>query len=344
MWQINLVDPQVLKVDKPQSDIAATEYVSLCHRGFARVALGSLKEEYRILVRQGSSWQAVRLEKNRLSANFQGSPLWPALALAQFKNLQNYFGLDGASSKSVCLIPTPSTINQKLAGLLAPLAFRFSEKMPICEKEYVDNFIDQGILPMAPIDDRDSVHDWSYHFVTFLFPEYMENVRQTLLFIRGNLSLFQGSVVRGWNFYGHSHDANGNMKGEAIPEQLYYQDAIYRQMAISLDVATAKIVQLLCLREKGLIGRCRSELDYIGCFFARVSRSSVHRMLFMESNLDSLFQRLPAPEPLQCDVLNCIDENLRQLDQKAGKQMDLQAIQMRQSYFLQILSQVNCEI
>jgi hypothetical protein len=229
------------------------------------------------------------------------------------------FGL-GYSSEQVCLIPTTETINAGLKKLFGSNAFGFEDDQKISDREYVDRFIDLRRLPMAPLEERDSVHDWSYHFVTFLFPEYIENVRLTLAWIRENIGRFSGDVVREWNYYGHTQDASGAMKGHLRTEKMPYTAAIYRQMAISLDVTTAKIVQILCLGEQAALTKCNRELNQIRTFFKGVTPASLKSILWLEKDVV-----LPLPPPghrgfkVSDEPLEYFKRILSSLDQKLTK-------------------------
>lgn len=306
-------NPKVLNTDTPASPVPAVEYVNLLHLGFA--SCGS--ERFRVLRRQDAApWSAVRLEADRLSANFQGNPLWPEQAIRRYPELSEHFAL-GLSSPSTCWIPDQETVNAALKQLLGDQAYQFVGRKEMSDPQYVDLFIDERCLPMAPVEERDSVHDWSYHFVTFLFQEYLENVRLTLKWIRANMARFEGQVSREWNYYGHTHDEHGRMKGTAKLEVMPYTQAIYRQMAISLDVATAKIVQLLCLREKGMAARLAGELEFIRKFFGGVTAEGAQTILWLEKNLN-----LPSPTVgtgyrIECAPIKYLDTTLQALERKA---------------------------
>jgi hypothetical protein len=279
----------LLKTETPSSEIPFTDYVTLQHRGFEDFG----EERYRILTRlPGAKWSALRLERDRLSANFQGNPLWPHKALARYPKLSAALGLAGAFGEDVCLLPDFRTANSFLRNL-GQGRFRFEAGQPATDRAYVDNFIDACILPMAPALERDSVHDWAYHFVTLLFPEYLESLRRNLDWIRAHIHRFEGSVTREWNHYGHSRDEQGSMILHSRRDTTSWEEAVYRQMAVSLDVCTAKIVQILCVDEKGLLDRCLSELKIVSVFAAGVTAESLATVLWLEPNLAKIL----APPP-----------------------------------------------
>lgn len=337
MYKLSLVPPQILKTEVPEGDIPVSEYVSLCHLGFADLELVGDFEQYRLISRvESGDWKAVRLEKNRLSANFQGSPLWPQRALQRYPALSAFFGLSESSSENVCLIPTVETINRKLQKLMSH-DYRFERHKPLNAREYVNRFIDLRALPMAAIEDRDSVHDWSYHFLTFLFTDYLENVRASLKFIRDNLDVFQGEVVRTWNYYGHSL-IEGQMRGVAVESRLSHQDAVFQQMAISLDVCTAKIVQILCLKERDLLEKCRSEVSFLETFLSPINEAALKKHLWLEPEIDALLERLPPTPSVRAEKLEAhLDRTLVALERRAQLLLCREASLQRVRYFHEIL-------
>ena len=261
---------------------AGSDVVTLSHRGY----LSYEGEEYRLLSRKlGLNWAATRLEQNRLSANFQGSPLWPQQVLARYPSLLRHFRLVDNASENSCILPMPATINSFLHQL-PDCEFKFQEFTgELSIKRYVDSFIDSKVLPMAKAIDRDSVHDWSYHFITLLFPEYLEGLRSNIQFVREHLDLFSGETGYEWPYYGHGLNAEGQMELESKAENLTYRDAIYRQMAIALDVATAKIVQILSVEAKGMLHKCQTEIQAIAPYLSGVNHMAVVSILWQEREL-----------------------------------------------------------
>lgn len=226
-----------------------SRFFSLKHRGILRINYGDHCEEFRILMRiHDLPWSVVRLEKDRLSANFQGNPCWPQIILAPYQHLSDYLGLSQSVCENVCFVPTIETINQKIKGLLlraaAPLnedLFLFCDESryvgctptALSDKSYVDTFIDSGYLPMGNLNSLDSIHDWSYHFMSLMFPQFLKNIRSTLRVIRDHVSKFVGSTSYAWNYYGHTLDKDGKFRATQKLEHMNYDSAIYRQMAVS---------------------------------------------------------------------------------------------------------------
>lgn len=317
---LNIIsEPTPLQTEAAATPIASSEYVTIQHRGTLKVG----GDEYRLISRLPTArWGAGRLERDRLSANFQGDPLWPQFVLQKYPNLLRYFALTGNSDEQNCILPMTKTINRNLVelansefGFMDYADYPFDEVGKVSARTYVDTFIDRGRLPMAPLEDRDSIHDWSYHFITFLFPEYLESVRQNLLFIRGNLYRFAGEATHSWNYYGHAVDEHGQMRGHGVVETMAYSEAIYRQMAIALDVATAKFVQLMRLELKGKVEQCKAERAAVGVFLSGVSAASVRKILWMEKTLP--FASELEDKPIQ-DPLVYIERRLALLEYKAS--------------------------
>lgn len=304
----------LLRTESPQSPIPFTEYVTLIHQGTFSDGEG---DSYRILSRvQGSSWSARRLERDRLSANFQGDPLWPKKVLAKYKALSEYFALN-SSAEDCCILPMTKTINRKL-GLLTGSESGFRDlrdySQPISDRAYVDAFIEYGILPMGEIQDRDSVHDWAYHFVTFLLPDYLMRVREALAFVRARIHLCHGETEYAWNYYGHTLNAQGQMQGRPVKEKMAHVDAVYRQMAISLDVATAKPVQLLALELAGRIQACQGEQRSVGVYMGGVTQEAIDQILWMEPK-----RWIAAPKrSALTEVMPYLNSQLKDLEARAN--------------------------
>lgn len=332
--------PQTLSTEAPESALEATAYVTLQHRGLLTLNGPEGDEYYRLVSRPDSApWNVARLEKNRLSANFQGNPLWPVRVLQNYPQLREYFGLNDAATELSCILPLARTINAKMQSLTqSSFAFQLIEDYPrdshghIDTRDYVDTFIDQRKLPMAELTDRDSIHDWSYHFVTLLFSTYLENVRLNLLYIRENLDRFHGTTRYAWNYYGHTLDSEGQMRGKGVIEEMDARDAVYRQMAIALDVATAKPVQLLGLEQKGLIEKCPSEVEAIRVFSDGVRQEAVHHILWMEESLEAKLNA-PAKESQQHDILKAFHHRLTELNRRAAQFVRPDLSNLRQAAF-----------
>ena len=256
----------------------AYDFSSVAHAGQLKLPSG---EEYRVLRRVGERWLAARLTEDRLSANFQGSPLWPERVLSPYPNLSAYFGL-GKSSESLCFIPSMETINGKLKALFGQSAFTFARVENLTESQYVDLFVRHRQLPMACDEDQDSVHDWSYHFVALLFQDFLENVRVAADFVREWARGRDHLVERTWNYYGHSLNSKGQFQSQYRVEKLPFSAAIDRQLAIAIDVATAKIVQILMLRTQGRTHAIQGELHQLDRFLKGIGRDAIDILIWLE--------------------------------------------------------------
>jgi hypothetical protein len=281
-----------------------SRFFSLKHRGILRINYGDHCEEFRILMRiHDLPWSVVRLEKDRLSANFQGNPCWPQIILAPYQHLSDYLGLSQSVRENVCFVPTIETINQKIKDLLlgaAPLnedLFFFCDESRyerctspgLSDKSYVDTFIDFGYLPMGNLNSLDSIHDWSYHFISLMFPQLLKNIRSTLRVIRDHVSKFVGSTSYVWNYYGHTLDKDGKFRATQKLEHMNYDSAIYRQMAVSLDVGTAKIIQLLMAERNGLLNQVSTEIAWCELFMTGVHLDGIKSLLYLENGLEKIF-------------------------------------------------------
>ncbi len=339
-----LPNPLSLKTQAPDSPFEMSEVVTLAHHGWATLPSSGNSERYRLVKRlDDAKWSAVRLERDRLSANFQGNPLWPHQVLQTYKQLSDHFGLEGAYTADACLLPSVETINQKLNSIgLGDFTFQNAGEITLTDQAYVDAFIDDGYLPMAAPEDRDSIHDWSYHFLTLLFTDYLENVRLNLAWIRKNIGVFEGQVVRNWNYYGHRQDTYKKFIGEIKPEAMDWADAIYRQMAISLDVCTAKIVQILCMEQRGLLEKCSGELNIVSIFSNGVTDESLARILWLEPEPDSILSppAVGAGRKYPPCAMTYIKAKLSYLEQKATTQISPELSAERAQFFDSILSNV----
>lgn len=353
-YDLDLVKaPALLSLETNPPETESLIYVSLRHRGLLSIRFGEEVERYRLLSRDPRApWCVARLEKDRLSANFQGNPLWPHRVLRDFPNLCDHFALSHAFNDAACILPLTAEINDRLDLLLgrtlrtSPKRFGFQDASHysatggdlIPAQDYVDAFIDSGKLPMADVGERSSVHDWSYHFVTFLFEAFLENVRLNLELIRRNLGRFPGVTCYAWNYYGHTLDQGGKMKGHTVREELSHRAAVYRQMAVSLDVATAKLVQLLCLQQAGHGDRCRSEWEACEVFAGGVRREAIRNLLELEAP-ESLSFEVPSGmgASLGPSLLDHCTTRLTHLELVAGAIADRDQISRRQQVFAEVL-------
>ncbi len=317
----------------------AQKYVTLSHRGFLTVGV----DQYRLLSRsKASPWAATLLERNRISANFQGSPLWPQTALERYPALCRHFGLNSNVGRTSCILPVTKNVNDKLSRL-TDCVFKFrdlsdyqlGEDGSLSAKLYVDNFIDDKVLPMGDFQNRDSIHDWSYHFLTLLMPDYLENIRLNLAFIRDHIEQFSGQTNYRWNYYGHSLNEIGALHIESVAEVMDHKAAVYRQMAIALDVASAKIVQLISIEQRGLLGNCKSEISTIGAFLKSVNKQALRTILWLE-------QDLPFTAPnLEIDtnaVMPLIHAKFSQLEREIKASSYLAYTEERDSVFTKVIA------
>jgi hypothetical protein len=107
-----------------------SRYFSLKHGGLLRINYGDDCEEFRILTRiHDLPWSVVRLEKDRLSANFQGNPCWPQIILDSYQHLSDYLGLSQSVRENLCFVPTIATLNQKIKDLLLCAAAPLNEDL-----------------------------------------------------------------------------------------------------------------------------------------------------------------------------------------------------------------------
>ena len=352
MYQIRFeAQPQILKVEAPESSINALEYVSLKHCGFVDIQCEREQESFRILsLLEKGRWKADRLEKNKLSANFQGNPLWPAKSLQGYDFLMKYFGLVGSYSEDLCVIPSTNTINSKILalhsakGIETDRIFLFKETIDyssdsiVGNRAYVDTFIDQRKLPMAPVEFRDSVHDWSYHFITLLFTDYLEAIRLSLSHIRASIPEDPNLYDYEWNYYGHQLNKKGEMQGCERTSKLTRKSAVYQQMAISLDVATAKIIQLLAIRKQGLLERCQSEVAAVELYMSGDAKAIVDRILWNDkdrSEFVSSFLSRPFPK-IDQSAIEYILGALHSLNKTAEKLVSPELNRMRDRAFQRV--------
>lgn len=343
MYELDLVaEPRLLRIEGRWDRRASLEFVSLSFAG--TLALDG--ERYVVLVRApGRPWTISRLEQDRLSANFQGNPLWPKQALSAYPKLSDYFGLSASASEDACLIPTYETVNAKLRALVDErFGYRALASYPrdasgqVSSRAYVDAYIDRRELPIGDARDRDGVHDWSYHFVSLLFPALMDNIRRTLSTIREQLRLFHGDTIYDWNYYGHTLDAKGNTAGQPRRERLAYAEAIYRQMAIALDVGTAKVVQILAMERAGQLDRQGHELGLVRTYLAGVGPAAIRNVLWMERELELELSEQQDALVYEGDPLAYLHAHLATLEQAAARLESGAAAARRSAVFAEVLA------
>jgi len=339
----------LLTAEAPATAIDPLACVTLRHCGIVH---GPGGERFRVLgLAAPGRWAATRLERDRLTANFQGNPLWPVDILSDYPRLARLFGLYPSLSARACVIPTAETINARIAELTADdeVQFRFravDEYRSSCdgtigEQDYVDTFIDEAVFPISPIATKDSLHDWSYHFMTLLFPRYAGGIRAALARVRARSVGLDGEVSRVWNYFGHTLDERGNFKPDLRTERLPYRAAIYRQMAITLDSATAKPVQLLAMKRRGRLDRCAGEVEAASQLLAGVSAETLQRVLFLErpqTLVEAPARRTDASAP---DIISYMGARLDQLDQRARELVDDRLAAARQAAFAAYLAEVD---
>jgi hypothetical protein len=202
-------------------------------------------------------WLRERLERDRTSANFQGNPLWPLQVLAGHPALAGWFGLNGAADDFRCCVPGGRAVTHRLArlceaGLGTTWSFApYGDGEPFSDRKYLHAFLHDRTLPCAPEHSRDFVHDWSYHFISLLLPDFLENIRLNLeILLRLAATVRLPTRVR-WGIYGHSEDADGLLLTRFIEEALPYDEAIARRIATEVDVLTARPVQALLASIEG---------------------------------------------------------------------------------------------
>ena len=124
-----------------------------------------------------------------------------------------------------------------------------------------------------------------------------------------------------------------------IQEEMTYRDAIYRQMAVSLDVATAKIVQLLLLERTGHIKNCRTELLSVAIFMSGVHSDAIRKILWMEKDFP-----FDLPDPFDFEKVNPMEfiySKLAKTDLKAKKFIDESPRFDYQPIFKEILAKLD---
>lgn len=196
-------------------------------------------------------WLRERIERDRTSANYQGSPLWPMQVLAAHPALAAWFGLGGAVADRHCCLPSCESIRQRLARLRdlgmgtcwTFAAYRGDE--PLTERAYVRAFLEDRTLPCAAEDSRDFLHDWSYHFLSLLLPDFLEGIRVNVDILLRLAARVRLPTKQRWGVYGCSEDASGRLVTRFVDEALPYEEAIARRIAIGIDVLTARPVQAL---------------------------------------------------------------------------------------------------
>ena len=318
----NFQSKKLLITGRIQNPIKQESYVTLFNKGKAH-RKKDLKATHRVLEKNiDSNWGAYQLERDRISANFQGNPLWPYNVLKKYQNIIKHFDLLPQLTQNICLIPTLEKINNDLESIkLKNNKFKFYELKvdeKISEKEYVNMFIDQNLLPMATEKNRDSIHDWSYHFLTMLFPKYLELVQDCLRGIRNNLPHKNELNLYSWNYYGHTVDFEGKMRGIEKTCEMTCHDAIYRQMAISLDVATAKPIQLLLLSNSEPKKSLKNELRSIEVFFQVFCQKSFDKVIWQNLSRKRIsidFNKISEnSNSIRLDVISYFESELQKLN------------------------------
>jgi hypothetical protein len=341
----------LLTTEPPATPIDPLSYVSLRDCG----TLTHEGEAFRILRPAAPGhWCATRLENDRLTANFQGNPLWPFEVLDAYPNLAGLFGLFPSLSDDACIIPLPETINARLAQLHRTLsegddgcpwfrqvqAYDSYDGELITDEDYIDSFIDHTAFPVSREETKDSLHDWSYHFMTLLFPSYFDGLRRTLAWVRTHISDFHGPSHHAWNYFGHTLDDNGYLVGNFRAETIPYRSAIYRQMSITLDSATGKPIQLLMLHKRGRLDRYEGERQAASAFLSGVTDWSVRCILFLEPE-DAIIEA-----PVKCadvpeqDIVDYMVSRLETLEHQASRLVDHRILAARRQAFVECLDQV----
>jgi hypothetical protein len=258
-----------------------------------------------------NDWLRVRIEENRVSANFQVNPLCVPFILRRYPQLLHYFAIhaDGFCYRYVggkdfftlsadsLTLPGYSDLNAKLqeihsrVGVSSCFTFLPVDSYRTAaahggfpeDAEYVQRFIESHFLPLGRPHTRNFAHDWSYHFSALLFPEILENLRLTIIEVLRGTDWRVEAREYEWNYYGHSLDESGEIQGQKKKELQTYSAYIYRQIAIAIDVVTAKIVKLLVrIDGDGFFMCTEDEAAMINSFRLPVSRNSLHKVLWME--------------------------------------------------------------
>lgn len=284
-------------LEKPQDILLANDSVDDAFRRYATLQLsGSIIQDgvpqHHIYRRHsGAPWGAYRVEKNTFSANYQGNPLWPARVVAKFPYLATHLELSHSYTKNMCIVPTPSRFNERLARLgLNKYGFKEITSYPsykncgISDFDYVSQFVDGGFLPYAAYGERDAIHDWSYHSVSFLFEGYLDQVRTRFRRIVDALSNYRGAdVTYAWDLYGCSFDEKTGLPiKERVTKTMPHVHALYRQLAVSLDVASAKPSQVLHYHYANKPRLCQLELDVMRSFADSCEDCFIRTVLWME--------------------------------------------------------------
>lgn len=246
--------PRPLALGEHELGIDPCDSVSLLDLGQFHPALedGAQAGAFQVYERiKGLPWLRERLEHDRTSANYQGNPLWPLQVLAGHPALADWFGLRGAADDSRCCVPGGRAVMHRLArlreaGLGTTWSFApYRDGEPFSDQEYVHAFLQDRTLPCASEDSRDFLHDWSYHFISLLLPDFLESIRLNLEILMLLAAKIRLPTRDRWGIYGHSEDADGQQLTRFIDEALPYDEAIARRIAIEVDVLTARPVQSL---------------------------------------------------------------------------------------------------
>jgi hypothetical protein len=282
-------------------------------------------QRYDILrLRPGAVWRIERIEVDKLTADLQGDPRWPAAALGRYPGLSGFLGLLRSYEDEFIAIPSAGTINKKLArlGEYYPLRFDFQgaagcARTLINVRCYVDQFIDFQRIPMQRPTTRPGIHDWSYHFLSMLFPDQLRNLRLNLALIRAASLSYLGAADDQWVYYGHTSDRAGRLVGVPRAEGIGARVAVYRRMGIAIDTMTGRLIQLLNAESAGMLDRCPSALELASLFLSPPSPESMRRILPYAAPA-----RFPDTSRFRCDgarsgsrdVIQAMHERLHGLD------------------------------
>ncbi|MEP1964238.1 hypothetical protein [Tateyamaria sp.] len=239
-------------------------------------------------------WFIARTSNDRWAVNFQGNPLWPQAILSPHPQMLEVFGLTTNKSDETTLVPSWYTINRTLKELSnrskEGTFFQFTEGH-VETKNFVNQFIEDRKIPAGETGSLDFFHDWSYHFVPLLFSTYMENLRLTLLSIRSRLYDIDDPSTEfseySWSYYGHTLDELGQYVVSHRKERLSREDSIFRQMALSIDVFSAKLTQISFCLNCGFRDKIGNELVWAHNTLSVPSDITIRSVLPYEKDLRS---------------------------------------------------------
>lgn len=345
-------------------DHEANAYTSLAYLGPRDVLVAGRSERYHVYERlPGEPWARVRLEADRLAANFQGNPLWPRQILRQHPTLTHHFGLCGESEGRVCLIPDVSLINMRLAeleglgagdrpsfGFLPVADYPVDADGRIADETYVMRFVEEGVLPFDSVDRRDCIHDWSYHFPTMLFHRFLSHMRANLQWAIDH-SAYETDDGRAapsqqeWNYFGHSLDEAGRFRSMLIPERLSRRAALFRQLAIGLDSNCAKIVQFLKVGLDGQSANFSRAAALFNAFLSPPSPASMRQIAPRESGmLTAMATGHPSNgDAPAIDLFVLLDRLLVEREDEARARLDRAVLAERRHRIGQVLANLTRE-